>query len=114
MISLLPACFYADLFKASGILLPMAYGQGSGQANNVGSTYEALGFVGGRSFGLSLAATGYLCACVVGVWYTRRLLRAPGQKMPDVQVVSGSVTTEIFEEEGEMPLTESVDRLSMQ
>ncbi len=115
MISLLLAyTFMPDLFKASGILLPMAYGQGSGQANNVGSTYEALGFVGGRSFGLSLAATGYLCACVVGVWYTRRLLRAPGQKMPDVQVVSGSVTTEIFEEEGEMPLTESVDRLSMQ
>ncbi|MBQ1630987.1 MAG: sodium:glutamate symporter, partial [Firmicutes bacterium] len=31
-----------DLFKASGILLPMAYGQGPGQANNIGSTYEAL------------------------------------------------------------------------
>ena len=32
-----------NLFKASGILLPMGYGQGSGQANNVGLTYEALG-----------------------------------------------------------------------
>ena len=58
-----------DLFKASGILLPMAYGQGPGQANNVGTTYEALGMAGGRSFGLSLAAAGYLCACVVGVVY---------------------------------------------
>ena len=44
--------FMPNLFKASGILLPMAYGQGPGQANNVGSTYEALGFAGGRSFGL--------------------------------------------------------------
>lgn len=56
-----------DFFKASGILLPMAYGQGPGQANNVGITYQALGMTGGRSFGLSLAAAGYLCACVVGV-----------------------------------------------
>ena len=52
----------------------MAYGQGSGQANNVGSTYEALGFVGGRSFGLSLAATGYLCACVVGVYFRQIMM----------------------------------------
>ena len=51
-----------DLFKASGILLPMAYGQGPGQANNVGATYEALGMTGGRSFGMSLAAAGFLCA----------------------------------------------------
>ena len=60
-----------SLFKAAGILLPMAYGQGPGQANNVGITYEALGFAGGQSFGLSLAAAGYLCACVVGVISTR-------------------------------------------
>ena len=58
-----------DFFKAGGILLPMAYGQGPGQANNVGTTYEALGMTGGRSFGLSLAAMGYLCACIVGVIY---------------------------------------------
>ena len=29
-------------FKAAGILLPMSFGQGPGQANNVGITYEAL------------------------------------------------------------------------
>ncbi len=55
-----------SLFKASGLLLPMGYGQGPGQANNVGSSYEALGFAGGRSFGLSIAAAGYRVACVVG------------------------------------------------
>ena len=56
-----------DIFKASGILLPMGFGQGPGQANNIGGAYEALGFAGGRSFGLSIAAAGYLVACVVGV-----------------------------------------------
>ncbi len=56
-----------DLFKAAGMLLPMGYGQGPGQANNVGSTYETLGFAGGRSFGMSIAAAGYLVACTAGV-----------------------------------------------
>lgn len=102
------------LFPASGILLPMAYGQGPGQANNVGSTYEALGFVGGRSFGLSLAAAGYLTACIVGIWYTRRVLKQRGQSQEDHKPVSGSMMTEVFQEEGEVPLSETVDRLSLQ
>ena len=67
--------FMPSLFKASGLLLPMGYGQGPGQANNVGSTYEALGFAGGRSFGLAVAAAGYLVACIVGVVILNVLLR---------------------------------------
>lgn len=43
-----------NLFKASGILLPMGYGQGPGQANNVGSTYEQLGFAGGSPLAFQL------------------------------------------------------------
>ena len=39
-----------SIFQAAGLLLPMGYGQGPGQANNIGSSYEALGFAGGRSF----------------------------------------------------------------
>lgn len=64
---LLAYTFMPGLFKAAGLLLPMGYGQGPGQANNIGSTYEGLGFVGGRSFGMAIAATGYLVACIVGI-----------------------------------------------
>ena len=104
-----------DLFKASGILLPMAYGQGPGQANNVGSTYEALGMIGGRSYGLSLAAAGYLCACVVGVVYMNILGRKGGLvRMKDKDYVSGSVTVDAFQMENEIPVAESVDRFSVQ
>ncbi len=102
------------LFPASGILLPMAFGQGPGQANNVGTTYEALGFMGGRSFGLSLAAAGYLTACFVGIWYTRRVLRRRGVQAEVVKPISGSVVTETFQDANEVPLSESVDRLSLQ
>ena len=80
-----------DFFKAGGILLPMAYGQGPGQANNVGSTYEALGMINGRTFGLSLAATGYLCACVVGVIFLNVFNRkAKVSRCNDKKNISGS------------------------
>ena len=107
--------FAPDIFKASGLLLPMAYGQGPGQANNVGSTYEALGMAGGRSFGLSLAAMGYLCACVVGVIYLTILSkRGKVARTNKAESVSGSVTVDTFQDHNEIPISESIDRFSSQ
>ena len=102
-----------SLFKASGLLLPMGYGQGPGQANNVGSSYEALGFVGGRSFGLAVAAAGYLVACIVGVIILNVLSRkgkvgAPrsgAEKQPSV---------DFFQGRDEIPVSDSIDKLSVQ
>lgn len=104
-----------DFFKASGILLPMAYGQGPGQANNVGTTYQALGMIGGRSFGLSLAAAGYLCACVVGVIFLNIYSRKGALKRRSSEhEMSGSVTVDAFQDQNEIPISESIDRLSVQ
>jgi len=105
--------FMPKLFKAAGILLPMGYGQGPGQANNVGTTYQNLGFEGGHSFGLSLAAAGYICACVVGVIMLnviskRRKLSAPTKLSDD------DLTVGFFQDKNELPVADSVDRLSMQ
>ncbi len=103
-----------DLFKAAGILLPMGYGQGPGQANNVGTTYEALGFAGGRSFALAIAAAGYLCACIIGVIYLNYLARKRKLNTVAHDEISGSVSIDAFEDKGEIPIAESVDRFSMQ
>ncbi len=104
-----------DFFKAAGILLPMGYGQGPGQANNVGTTYEALGMTGGRSFGLSLAAAGYLCACVVGVIFLNVYNRKGLLCRKDAKrEVSGSVTVDTFQDENEIPIAQSIDRFSVQ
>lgn len=103
-----------DFFKAAGILLPMGYGQGPGQANNVGSSYEQLGFVGGQSFGLSIAAAGFVCACVVGVIYINIANRQKKVTVQDSAYVSGSVTVEDFQDENEIPISQSVDRFSVQ
>ena len=104
-----------DFFKASGILLPMAYGQGPGQANNVGSTYEALGFTGGRSFGLSLAAAGYLCACIVGVVFLN-IYNKKGlvSRTGNDDTETTRITVETFQDQDEIPISESIDRFSVQ
>ena len=103
-----------DLFKASGVLLPLGYGQGPGQANNIGASYEAMGFVGGRAFGLAIAAAGYLSACIVGVWYMSRLAKQGKVRKIDHEDISGSVTVDTFQDDNEIPIAESLDRLSMQ
>ena len=97
----------------SGLLLPMGYGQGPGQANNVGSSYEALGFAGGRSFGLSIAAAGYLVACVVGVVILNLLARK--NKIRNVrQDESAQFPPDYFQSSDEIPISDSIDKLSVQ
>ena len=103
-----------DFFKASGILLAMGYGQGPGQANNIGASYEAMGFVGGRAYGLAIAAAGYLFACIVGVLYMTRLVRTGRFVRKDHEVISGSVTIDDFQSENEIPVAESLDKFSVQ
>ena len=111
---LLALTIMPNLFPASGILLPMGFGPGPGQANNIGTSYESLGFVGGRSFGVAIAAAGYLCACIVGVIYINYLARKGKVSAIDPGYVSGSLSVKDFETEGEVPVSESVDRLSIQ
>ena len=109
---LLSYTFLPGLFKASGLLLPMGYGQGPGQANNIGSTYEALGFVGGRSFGLSIAAAGYLVACVVGVIMLNIMARHKGAVKKEER--QDGVDISFFQDKNEIPVSDSIDKLSVQ
>ena len=101
------------MFKAAGLLLPMGYGQGPGQANNVGSTYEALGFAGGRSFGLSIAAAGYLVACVVGVVILNVLARRKRIR-PAREDSPAQLPEDYFQAHDEIPVSDSIDKLSVQ
>ena len=102
-----------DLFQAAGLLLPMGYGQGPGQANNIGSSYEALGFAGGRSFGLAVAAAGYLVACIVGIVILNLLSRKGkvGHTRSAPEELPG---TDFFQSKDEIPISDSIDKLSIQ
>ncbi len=56
-----------DLFLGLGLLLPMGFGMGPGQAFTIGSSWEKFGFEGGGMAGLTIAAIGYLIAYFAGM-----------------------------------------------
>ena len=106
------------LFYASGLLLPMGFGQGPGQAMNFGkiftgwATQQGMDFPG-ADFGLSIAATGFVVGSVVGVIYMNMLRRRgilSRKKIADAQ----TNTLEDYESKGEIPDAESIDKLSVQ
>jgi len=77
---LLARASHDGMFYAGGLLLPMGFGQGPGQALNFGTIYEHVaaqqGIVfRGADFGLSIAAIGFIAGSVTGVWYMNRLRR---------------------------------------
>jgi len=78
--------------------------------------YESFGMEGGRSFGLAISAAGYLVAYIFGVIYLNILNRKGKiKRAEDKGYISGSiVTVSEFQHENEIPIAESVDKLSVQ
>lgn len=102
-------------FFASGILLPMGYGQGPGQAYNWGHTYEvSYGFESGTSFGLAVAAMGFVSASVGGVLHLNYLKKKGTYRGELGSNAQDELTLETFTGENEIPLTESMDKLTIQ
>ena len=109
---------HSSFFYASGLLLPMGYGQGPGQALNFGVTFtswaEGEGLVfHGSDFGLSIAAIGFIVGSLVGVIYMN-ILRRRGKLKIREGVVTEHYTLADYESEGEIPHSESIDKLTVQ
>lgn len=110
--------FGKRIFYASGLLLPMGYGQGPGQALNFGTIYtgqarlQGIDFAGG-DFGLAIAAIGFIVGSIVGVIYLN-ILRRKGiitvQEMEDKQ----TNTLDDYQSEDDIPDSESIDKFSIQ
>lgn len=110
--------FGKRIFYASGLLLPMGYGQGPGQALNFGTIYtgqarlQGINFAGG-DFGLAIAAIGFIVGSIVGVIYLN-ILRRKGiitvQEMEDKQ----TNTLDDYQSDDDIPDSESIDKFSIQ
>jgi len=110
---MIAALIIKDFFAAAGTLLPFGYGQGTGQALNYGSIYESdFGFVGGRSFGLTIAALGFLSAALGGVVHLN-IMKARG-KLVRSSRSDGSLHTDEIQSDSEIPMQESVDKMTIQ
>lgn len=113
VITIVAAFFIAGFFPAAGVLLPLGYGQGTGQALNYGTIYEnEFGFVGGKSFGLTIAALGFLSASIGGVIHLVIMKRKGRLKHSNRS--DGSLHTDQIESQHEIPMQESIDKITVQ
>lgn len=114
-ITMIAALFIKDFFEAAGILLPFGYGQGTGQALNYGNIYEMdHGFVGGRSFGLTVAALGFMSAAIGGVIHLNILKRKGKIVVVDAEEGAESMSAEQIQGPDEIPMNGSIDKMTVQ
>ncbi len=113
-ISLIAAKLVSGFFSAAGILLPFGYGQGTGQALNYGGIFEnEYGFVGGKSYGLTIAALGFLCASIGGVIHLN-ILRRKGRIQIRSREERRVLRSVDIESPDEIPMQESMDKFTVQ
>ena len=107
--------FIPGFFEAAGILLPFGFGQGTGQALNYGTIFEQRvenAFEGGASFGLSVAALGFLSASIGGVIHLN-IVRRRG-KLGKSDRSDSILHSEDIEDIDEVPMQESIDKMTLQ
>ena len=103
------------IFPAAGLILPMGWGQGPGQAYTWGHNYEQLwGFENGASFGLTVAALGFVAASMGGVFYLSRLRKKGIVRVYENSEEAEDLSAESITKKGEIPLSESMDKLTVQ
>ena len=112
-ITMIAALVISGFFPAAGVLLPFGYGQGTGQALNYGGIFQdEFGFVGGRTFGLTIAALGFLSAAIGGVIHLQYMKRSG--KLVKSKRRDGSTHTDRVESYFEIPMQESMDKMTVQ
>lgn len=114
IITLIAVCFFHvdGMISAAGILLAFGFGQGTGQALNYGTIYEnQYGFEGGANFGLTVAALGFLVACIGGVIYIN-VMRRRGLIKIDRSIRANTLSD--YEGDDELPMVSSVDKMTVQ
>ena len=111
-ITIIAALVMKNFFPAAGVLLAFGFGQGTGQAMNYGSIYQANGFVNGTNFGLAIAAIGFLSASIGGVVHMHIMKKKGKLKKSDRS--DGSSQVEEVSPAGEIPLQESLDKITIQ
>lgn len=113
-ITMIAAYFIKDFFVAAGVLLPFGYGQGTGQAMNYGNIYETeFGFEGGKSFGLTIAALGFISASVGGVIHLIYLKKTGKISIEQISART-NIKGEEIQTENEIPMEGSVDKMTVQ
>lgn len=99
-----------------GLILPLAYGQGPGNALSWDINFTntpATQFAGNGSFGLSLASIGFVVASVFGVLYINIHKKRSNLHVREANPAQGAIE-QTTSGNSEIPDNESVDKFSLQ
>ncbi len=111
-ITIVASLVVSNFFSTAGMLLPFGYGQGTGQALNYGNIYETqYGFAGGKSFGLTIAALGFLSASFGGVIHLNIMKKRGKFSFSEDKY---KLNKEKIEADDEIPMQESIDKMTIQ
>lgn len=101
----------SGLFYDAGVILPLGFGQGPGNALTWDLKFSEYGFDGQGSFGLTIASIGFVVASIVGVIYIN-IYKRKGQIKERDNVSTRQLTD--FESNNEIEDSESVDKSTIQ
>ncbi len=105
---------FPDLFAPLGLLLPLGYGQGPGQAYSIGSSWEAKGFAYGGNIGLTIATFGYLWALIPGILILNYLVKKNKMKVETLDKEEEAIFIVEKDEAGDAPISASIDKITIQ
>ncbi|HHU18657.1 MAG TPA: S-layer homology domain-containing protein [Bacilli bacterium] len=110
---LLVQFFYPGFFPGIGLLLPLGFGQGPGQAYSIGNQWEQLGVVGGGNLGLTIAGIGFIWATVIGIILINILNR--NEKFKDDPLIHKENEKLVEKSKPkELPLADALENLTYQ
>jgi ESS family glutamate:Na+ symporter len=79
--------FDKQVFPGMGLLFPLGFGQGPGQAFSIGTQWEKLGLLNGGGAGLAIAASGFGWATIGGIIILNILVVNKRKKHEQIKVV---------------------------
>ena len=113
-----------NLFPASGMILPLGYAQGPGQANNIGHAWETMEDLGNNAFkdggniGLTIATFGFIWAFLGGIPMLNILVKRREHKRNEFDGRNADIASTEMEDVAEhtikLPKTLFVDDFTIQ
>lgn len=115
----LAATLLPDLFPNFGLLLPLSYAQGPGQALSTGTSFEMLtpaskALADGGNIGLSLATFGFLWAIIGGIPYMNYLKRKYKKTTVTADKITSDTDADVHQHTAKIPKTIYLDDLTVQ
>lgn len=97
-----------------GVMLPLAFAQGPGQALSTGTSLETLGMSNGADAGMALATFGFLWAIIGGIPFMNILRRKFKKQKIKAEIAKVDTDPDIHEHTARVPRTLFMDDLTVQ